>query len=93
MRKGWRIEWRWVPGHVGVRENEEADRLAKDGVFMEGGENNVVSWGEWERRRKDRVGRYWKEYWKGKEKGRAYFGGGMGEKGHGGKRRDSIFLF
>ena len=37
--------------------------------------------------------RYWKEYWKGREKGRAYFGGGEGEKGHGGSRRSSIFLF
>jgi len=94
LGKGWAIEWRWVPGHVGVRENEEADRVAKDGVFMEEEEENrVVSWGEWERRRKRRVERYWKEYWKGREKGRAYFGSGKGEKGHGGRRRDSIFLF
>ena len=44
-------------------------------------------------RRKERVERIWKEYWKGKEKGRAYFGGGKGEIGHKGKRRDSVFLF
>jgi len=47
LKRGWQIEWRWVPGHVGVRENEEADRLAKEGVFMEERvENKVVSWGE-----------------------------------------------
>jgi len=56
-------------------------------------ENRVVSWGEWERRRKVRVERYWKEYWKGREKGRVYFGSGGKERGHGGRRRDSIFLF
>ena len=94
LRKGWKIEWRWAPGHVGVRENEEADKLAKNGVYMEEKEENrVVSWGEWERRRKGRVERYWKEYWKGKEKRRAYFGSGEKERGHGGRRRDSIFLF
>jgi len=94
LEKGWAIEWRWVPGHVGVRENEEADRLAKDGVFMEEEEENkVVNWGEWERRRNRRVERYWKEYWKGREKGKVYFGSGKGGKGHGGRRRDSIFLF
>ena len=56
LKKGWKREWRWVPGHVGVRENEEADVLAKEGVFMEAvEENRVVNWGEWERRRKERV--------------------------------------
>ena len=37
--------------------------------------------------------RVWKEYWKEREKGKMYFGEGGGEKGHKGKRRESIFLF
>ena len=94
MKKGWKIEWRWVPGHVGIKENEEVDKMAKEGVFMEEDEEDVVlSWGKWEQRRKERVERVWKEYWKEKEKGRAYFGKGKGEGGHGGRRRESIFLF
>ena len=94
LSKGWEIEWRWVSGHMGIRENEKVDKLAKEGVYDESEEENkVVSWGEWERRRETRVGREWKEYWKEKEKERAYFGTGMGEKGHKGRRRDSIFLF
>ena len=68
--------------------------MAKEGVYMEEEkEETVLSWGRWEQRRKERVERIWKEYWKKKEKGRAYFGGGKGEKGHGGRRRESIFLF
>jgi len=33
------IEWHWVRGHAGHPENEEADRLANEGVLkvMEGG--------------------------------------------------------
>ena len=94
IKKGWEIEWRWVPEHVGIRENEKVDKLAKRGVHMgEGNENEYMSWGYWEQRRKERVERVWKKYWKGKEKGRAYFGNGGGELGHKGRRRDSIFLF
>ena len=94
LKKGWRIEWKWVPGHVGIRENEEVDKLAKEGVFVEEGvEDGVLSWGCWKQRGRERMERVWKEYWKRKEKGRAYFGNGRGELGHGGRRRDSIFLF
>ena len=94
LAKGWSIEWRWVPGHVGMRENEEAERLAKEGVYMEEEEEeNVLSWGCWEQGRKERVERVWKEYWKERKKGKMYFGKGMGEKGHKGKRGESIFLF
>ena len=53
--------------------------MAKEGVYMEEEEEEMVlSWGRWEQRRKERVERIWKEYWKEKEKGRAYFGGGKG---------------
>ena len=70
------------------------DKLAKEGVYSEvGEENNVLSWEAWEQRRKKRVEGVWKEYWKGKEKGRAYFGRGKGEIGHKEKRKESIFLF
>jgi len=94
LGKGWDIEWRWVPGHVGIRDNEEVDKLAREGVHMEEEEEKgVLSWGCWEQRRKGRVERIWKEYWKEREKGRMYFGSGGGEKGHKGKRRESIFLF
>ena len=90
--KGWKIEWRWMPEHVGITENEEVDKRAKEGVYMEEEEKKVVlSWGRWEQRRKERVERVWKEYWKEREKGKVYFGGGKGERGHGGKRRESIF--
>ena len=58
IKKEWRIEWRWVPGHVGIRENEEVDKLAKEGVYEESGEDNrVLSWGCWEQRRKEKVER------------------------------------
>ena len=94
IKKGWKKELRWGPGHVGIRENEEVDKLANEGVYMEEKkENNVLSWGCWEQRRKERVERIWKEFWKEKEKGRAYFGSGKRERGHDGNRRDSIFLF
>ena len=88
LKKGWSIEWRCVPGHVGIRENEEVDRLAKEGVYDKGEENGVLSWGCWEQRRKERVVRVWKEYWKNREKGKAYFGEGKGELGHKGRARD-----
>jgi len=29
---GHNIEWRWVKGHAGHRENERADALARDGI-------------------------------------------------------------
>ena len=93
-KKEWRIELGWVPGHVGIRENEEVDRMAKEVVWMEERvEDKVLSWRMWEQRRKERVDRIWKEYWKESEKGRMYFGKGSGEKGHAGWRKDRIFLF
>ena len=62
LGKGWVIEWRWVLGHVGIRENEKVDKLAKEGVYEGGGGNEMLSWGCWEQRRKERVKRIWKEY-------------------------------
>jgi len=96
LGKGWRIRWEWVLGHVGVRENEEVDGLAKEGVFMEEevGIGSLLTWGRWEQRRKEEEWRIWKEFWRKKRKGKKYFGRGKGkEKGHGGCRVESIFLF
>ena len=56
VRKGWKIEWRWVPGHEGISENVEANRLAKEGGYQEcERDNNVLSREVWEQRRKERV--------------------------------------
>ena len=56
---------------MGIRENEEVDKLVKEEVFMEEKEEDRrLSWGCWEQRRRKRVERVWKEYWKEKEKGR-----------------------
>ena len=96
IRRGWEIRWEWVPGHVGVRENEEVDGLAKEGVFMEEdrGIGDLLTWGKWEKRRKKEKWRVWKEFWDKKRKGRKYFGRGKGrEIGHGGSRMESMFLF
>ena len=27
-----KVEWRWIKGHAGHAENEEADRLAREGM-------------------------------------------------------------
>jgi len=36
-----------VPGQVGIRENDEADKLVKEGVYMEEEEEDkVLSWGK-----------------------------------------------
>jgi len=96
LRKGWTIRWEWVPGHVGVRENEEVDKLAKEGVFMEEelGIGSLLTWGRWEQRRNEEEWRAWKEFWLKRRKGRKYVGRGKGmEKGHGGCRVESLFLF
>ncbi|PUU75424.1 hypothetical protein B9Z19DRAFT_1067418 [Tuber borchii] len=96
LDKGWVIEWIWVPGHVGIRYNEEVDSLAKEGVFMEEEREigELVTWEKWRQRRKENEWRMWKEYWIREKTGKAYFGSGSsGEKGHEGRRRESLFLF
>ena len=36
-----------IPGHEGVNGNEEVDKLAREWVYSERGEeDNVLSWGE-----------------------------------------------
>ena len=33
IERGWDINFVWVSGHVGVRENEEVDELASEGSW------------------------------------------------------------
>ena len=95
VEKGWELYMEWVPGHVGIEENEEVDELAKEGVWGEGDEKmeNICSWGEWESRRKKDERNRWKEFWRKNRKGEEYFGtGGGGELGHEGRRGMSKML-
>ncbi|RPA93749.1 hypothetical protein L873DRAFT_1510206 [Choiromyces venosus 120613-1] len=95
LKKGWELEFRWVPGHVDIEENEEADEKAKEGIWEEEDEEvgEVLCWGKWEQRRKEEERRGWKEFWRIERKGEEYFGvGGEGEGGHRGRRWESKFL-
>ena len=48
LERGWEIVLEWVPGHVGIEENEKVDELAKEAVWEEeeGDMGNILSWGE-----------------------------------------------
>ena len=96
LDRGWSVRVEWVPGHVGVEENELVDEWAKEAVWEEeeGDMGDILCWGEWESRRKAEECRKWKEFWIGERKGEEYFGSGGdgGELGHGGKRWESRML-
>ncbi|PWW79321.1 hypothetical protein C7212DRAFT_304367, partial [Tuber magnatum] len=55
IEKRWEIRLEWIPGHVGLEENEEADEWAQVGCFKKEEEErgNVLSWRKWEQRRKE----------------------------------------
>ncbi|RPA94664.1 hypothetical protein L873DRAFT_1813912 [Choiromyces venosus 120613-1] len=96
LEKGWELEFKWVPGHIGIEENEEADEKVKEGVWEEEDEEveETLCWGKWEQRRKEEERRVWKEYWSKDRKGEEYFGVGSDEeRGHEGPRWESKFLF
>ncbi|PWW77696.1 hypothetical protein C7212DRAFT_313768 [Tuber magnatum] len=35
IEKGWEIRLEWIPGHVGLEENEEVDEWAQERCFEE----------------------------------------------------------
>ena len=95
LGEGWEVILEWVPGHVGIMENEEVDSLAKEAVWEEeGGEmGDILSWGEWESRRKRLERIRWREFWRKERKGEEYFGKGEGgELGHDKEEWFSRFL-
>jgi len=96
MEEGWEGVFVWWPGHVGIKENEEADELASERSWEDEEDvetKDMLVWGKWEQRRKEEMNRSWKEYWVKRRKGEEYFGvGGKGELGHGGSRSVSRFL-
>jgi len=81
---GWEVVLEWVPGHVGIEENEEVDGLAKEAVWEEEDEEigKILSWGEWESRRKRMERVRWRDFGKKGRKGEEYYGSGEGELGH-----------
>lgn len=95
-RKGWEVVFVWVPVHLGIEENQEADELASGGSYddekMKEWEN-VLGWGKWKERRIKEECRKWKEFWINKEEGEEYCGtGGRGELCHEGERSKTKFL-
>jgi len=96
IERGWSVVFVWVPGHVGLMENVRVDELASEGSWddeEDGETEDLLVWGKWEQRKKEKANREWKEYWVKERKGEEYFGsGGKGELGHGGRREESRFL-
>ena len=97
LERGWVVRIEWVPGHVGIYENEEADERASEGVWNEEGKGemeDIVVMGRWEERRKKTEWKIWREYWEKERKSEEYFGRGErgGERGHEGSRWFSRFL-